>query len=1682
MLESNPTVTACILCRNEERQIEDALRSLMEWTDQILVIDNESEDDTVAIARRYTDLILTAPRAHNFDAVRNLAIEHARGDWIFYLDADERVPFRLGPTLRQLLQERGHEFEAVVIPFRHYFCGRWMQHSGWWPGYTRPQLLKRGRFRYSARLHSGVQVQGRTLRFPADDPDLAIAHYSYDTLSHYIGKLNRYTTGEAESLYADGQSHSWQAQLAHFVQDWQLYYDGGRAHQDGMHGFVLSFLSAFYRFYSRAKLWELRQRGERPAPEPTPHSLSEMIAFMARVAREGAAPWLVADTPGGSLPSSTTESHLCQCLARMNLDSDREAEMLYAAGASHCWQAQLEQCVRNWQAAYERPGGEREGMPGFVRAFLAGIAAFLSHAKLWELRRRRGEAVCPEPVPASLDEMLAFISQVAPETAAPSLPRPDSPSPPLPVPLLWRGPLFDASGFADGGRNLLLGLIEAGEPVAAASESWGGPVPLAPGERDALASRLLPPDTPANICVRQTLLSHLEPSPAARFNIARAMFETDGLPPGAVERLNRMDRVWVPSRFNRETFARAGVDPDRIAVLPEAIDAAPFAAPDLDPWPLDGEEAYRFLSVFDWSLHKGWDILLEAFASEFGDDPFVGLVLKVWSSLGYRLAEIQEQADRHLQERLGRRLEDFPNIHFWQETLSVSDLPRLYRAVDAFVLPTRGEGWCRPLMEAMAAGLPTIATAWSGLTEFHNARVGYPLAYAVAPVSPAGAREIPPYAGHCWAEPDPADLRRLMRELVEDPDTARFRGFAAKGTIAHQFSRAAVAGLVRDEIARCRERVQDSRPTSLRAPESGRPFQSEAPATEEAAPASSPASIQPRRLIRDPVAPIDFRARLGRPLRVRWEGHQALLSSLALVNRQLCLALLAAGDVELTLSETPNPWEEIAAAGDPRLEALLSCRDHPLSGPPDVTIRHHFPPDWQRPAEGALVVMQPWEYGHLPRDWVEGARNADEVWTYSRFVRDVYVRSGVPAEKVRVVPLGFDPALFCPEGPRFALPTRCATRFLFVGGALDRKGADLLLSAYVNAFTASDDVCLVVKDMGTRTFYRGQTLAEAFRRVRRDPRAPEILYLDQDLTDRQLASLYRACTCVVLPYRAEGFALSPLEGMGSGLPAIVTAGGPTEDYLDDTMALRVPSRRRPSEEPNVGPFECVGDPWRLEPDPAALVSALRWVYDHPEEARRRGQRARAYVADAWTWDRSVELLRERLAERVALPSRPPSEVTLWGEPDATGDPGIADAGSPDRVTLPLSVVSDRPELSLCLIARDEERRIRECLTSIAPFVDEMVVVDTGSVDRTRQIARACGARVFDFPWVDCFATARNASLDQARGRWIFWMDADDVIPEESARRLRELIRRAPDGGVAYQVQVRIPPGPGEFSESAVDHVKLFPNRPDLRFEHRLHEQILPALRRAGLEVCFSDLYVIHQNYDRSEEGQTKKRQRDFRLLDLDLRDRPDHPFVLFNLGMTHLFATHDYEVAAHYLRRSLASSDWRDSIVRKAYALLATARTCLQEWETALAANEEGRSHYPEDAELLFQAGDLYQRVDRHEEARQALERLVTETDEAHFRSVDTGLRTFRGRHELALLYRRMGDGRHCAELLWKIADAFPDYVPARIDLVETLCLLGDREEARRLLASLPPVDAVRNRLPYLQQLVDEGIAFRVRA
>src|SRR5262249_708299 len=149
-----------------------------------------------------------------------------------------------------------------------------------------------------------------------------------------------------------------------------------------------------------------------------------------------------------------------------------------------------------------------------------------------------------------------------------------------------------------------------------------------------------------------------------------------------------------------------------------------------------------------------------------------------------------------------------------------------------------------------------------------------------------------------------------------------------------------------------------------------------------------------------------------------------------------------------------------------------------------------------------------------------------------------------------------------------------------------------LLHAYRETFKAEDDVVLIIKDMGTNGLYKGQGLGGKIRELQQDRQSPSIVYLDKDLTDLEIAQLYNACDCLVHPYRGEGFGLPVLEAMACGLPVIVTAGGATDDFVDEQTGYVISSKRLIFGNRVIGDLKTVGDLWLLEPDAAALSKAL----------------------------------------------------------------------------------------------------------------------------------------------------------------------------------------------------------------------------------------------------------------------------------------------------------------------------------------------------------------------------------------------------------------------------------------------------------------------------------------------------------
>lgn len=350
--------------------------------------------------------------------------------------------------------------------------------------------------------------------------------------------------------------------------------------------------------------------------------------------------------------------------------------------------------------------------------------------------------------------------------------------------VIWQSPIFNASGYSEEQTQYL----DAIKPYPLKIKT----IPLDPApELDQY-----PADMKSYLWSLQNQpvkspLIHYQAAPANAFSypyaplsIARTMFETDTLPPAWVKILNEMTEIWVPSDFNLKTFAAAGVDAERMKIIPVPLDEHKYDPNRVSPYPLNETASCKFLSVFDWSIRKGWEILLQAYFEEFREDEDVILILKV-SKINEPNSNPQQKIEE-LARKLG--IHQPPKFHIIEDTLTQEEMIRLYAAVDCFVLPSRGEGWGRPYMEAMSMELPTIGTRWSGQQAFMNDGNSYLIDIeGLVPVDPKG---MPPhFHGHRWAEPSMDHLKTLMRHVFDNPEEAKRKGLDARKSLFPRFSR-----------------------------------------------------------------------------------------------------------------------------------------------------------------------------------------------------------------------------------------------------------------------------------------------------------------------------------------------------------------------------------------------------------------------------------------------------------------------------------------------------------------------------------------------------------------------------------------------------------------------------------------------------------------------------------------------------------------------------------------------------------------------------------------------------------------------------------------------------------------------------------------------------------------------------
>jgi tetratricopeptide (TPR) repeat protein len=257
----------------------------------------------------------------------------------------------------------------------------------------------------------------------------------------------------------------------------------------------------------------------------------------------------------------------------------------------------------------------------------------------------------------------------------------------------------------------------------------------------------------------------------------------------------------------------------------------------------------------------------------------------------------------------------------------------------------------------------------------------------------------------------------------------------------------------------------------------------------------------------------------------------------------------------------------------------------------------------------------------------------------------------------------------------------------------------------------------------------------------------------------------------------------------------------------------------------------------------------------------------------------------------------------------------------------------------------------------------------------------------------------------------------EVEPRERPK-LRALIEGSrPGDQAAYVVRCACASSPGGTTgETVVDHVRLFPLRPEVRWTYRVHEQILPSLKRAKVPVQWTDLTIRHMGYV-DPALRARKLDRDARILKRELEERPDEPFVLFNLGSIAV-ERRQWAEALAFLTHSLAGSAPSDSIVRKLYALTARVHQMMGNLEEALRTCTDGLKLDPDDAELWFRKGVVHRHRGESSEAERCWRLILNLKRPDQFCSFDQGIYGHLTRRNLAALAAERGDQAE-VERLW---------------------------------------------------------------
>lgn len=338
-------------------------------------------------------------------------------------------------------------------------------------------------------------------------------------------------------------------------------------------------------------------------------------------------------------------------------------------------------------------------------------------------------------------------------------------------------------------------------------------------------------------------------------------------------------------------------------------------------------------------------------------------------------------------------------------------------------------------------------------------------------------------------------------------------------------------------------------------------------------------------------------------------------------------------------------------------------------------------------------------------------------------------------------------------------------------------------------------------------------------------------------------------------------------------------------------------------------------------------------------------------------------------------------------------------------------------ISICIIAKNEERTLDKCLSSLTPLNTEIIFVDTGSLDRTKEIATGYTDKIYDFNWIDDFSAARNFSISKAINDWILVIDCDEYLEEFDEKQILDFMECHPDA--LGEITRRDLYGDLSSQSVYISRIQRFFNKKYFRYDSPIHENLIP-IQQKDFEEYPVELQILHDGYFNNLQNLQNKNERNIRILKKALKTKPNDAYYMYQLGQSY-YALKNYETALSW---------YQESMKQKLNFTSVAGRSLVNSWINCL--NELHRSeealqilpHYDElsdTADFLYYMGNVYTNLGRYVDAvREYLKAAQTPKFNKE------GTNSFLPYYRIGILYEALGDIKTAVAMYQKCGNYDP--------------------------------------------------------